>query len=196
MAPTTRPARARDLPAIRTVVAHAVADDPMLTWLLPVGGPQRLSRIAIYFSAQVERLVAHGVCHVAVAGGEIVGAALWAACDLPRATTLPLAPELGAIVLDPERARAMNEQFAAARAEAPHCDGAYLSTLGVLDRHRGQGLGMSLVEAGHRAVAGPTWLETTNPRNHSLYERAGYRKVHEAPFADATTTLARFSRRP
>lgn len=184
-----------DVPQVRTVVARALADDPMIRWIVPPEATDRMSRVAVFFSAQVERLVLLGHTDVATVDDRVVGAALWIPPGAGRLDGLPLAAELAGIVSTPERVQAFADQFHAARDGAPVCDGPYLATLGVLDSCRGQGIGRRLLQAGHGHFGQvTTWLESTNPDNLSLYERAGYLPTHRAPFADGSTVMTRLVR--
>lgn len=192
---TIRTAVSADVPQVRSVVARALADDPMIRWLIPTDAPARLSRIAVFFSAQVERLVTLGHTDVAVAGEDVVGAALWVAPDTGQLGGFPQASELASIVADGVRVQAFVEQFQAAWAGQQHCEAPYLATLGVLDTCRGQGVGRRLLDAGHSYFDAPvTWLESTNAQNLPLYERAGYTVTHQAPFADGATRMTQLVR--
>ncbi|MCG7310454.1 GNAT family N-acetyltransferase [Brachybacterium sp. ACRRE] len=183
-----------DVPSIRTVLAGALSDDPMLTWMFPVRDERRLSRIALFFSRQVERLVAHGLAHRATVGGALVGAALWIPEGTPRDDALPDPRDLMHLLLGEQRNQEVIEDFTRARSGAPSGDGAYLATLGVREDHRGAGIGARLVRAGLESLRCPAWVESTEPRNVLFYERLGFQVVHEAPFAGGTTTMTRLVR--
>ncbi|MGP9537652.1 GNAT family N-acetyltransferase [Brachybacterium sp. AOP43-C2-M15] len=190
------PAAMTDVPQVRTVIARSLSDDPMLRWLFPEDCAERLSRIALFFSGQVEQLIRHGAAHHARVDGEIVGAALWIPEGMERASTLPAARDLPPILLGGSRYAAFGHQFAEAREGAPAAEGAYLATLGVLAEHRERGIGRALVRAGHELLGEPTWLETTDPHNVDFYQHLGYETVHRAPFADGTTSMIRLVRDP
>ena len=54
----------------------------------------------------------------------------------------------------------------------------YLSIVGILPEHQGQGLGPDLINpvlARTDDLGVPTYLETFTPRNHRFYQRLGYR---------------------
>lgn len=189
-----RRATAADIPAVRTVIARSLAADPMLEWIFPPDTTNRESRLAIYFSAQVERLVTLGVTHMAMEGDAAVGAALWMPPGTGRPDSLPIGAELTEILCGADRSHTIGADFAAARAGAPDHDGPYLATLGVLPSHRGQGLGRRLLDAGHDCLGPTTWLESVNPANLGVYQRAGYAITHQAPFANGTTTLTLLKR--
>ena len=90
------------------------------------------------------------------------------------------------------------EQFEAARpADEPHY---YLSLLGTRSSHRGQGIGMALLEADLRQIdaeGAVARLESTNPANEPRYERAWFETVGSftAPGgAPVVTTMRRAPR--
>jgi GNAT superfamily N-acetyltransferase len=61
----------------------------------------------------------------------------------------------------------------------------YLSLLGTHDDHRGNGLGMSLLRenlAMLDAAGMPAYLESTNPKNLTRYERLGFRRIGALDF--------------
>ncbi len=61
--------------------------------------------------------------------------------------------------------------------ERPHY---YLSLLGTHDDHRGKGLGMGLLRENLGLIDAegmPAYLESTNPRNKSRYERLGFVRI-------------------
>jgi len=63
--------------------------------------------------------------------------------------------------------------------ERPHY---YLSLLGTHDNHRGKGLGMKLLRENLARIDAermPAYLESTNPRNLTRYERLGFVKIGE-----------------
>lgn len=188
------PATMAEAPAIRTALARALSEDPMLAWMFPLRDELRLSRIAIFFSGQVERLVQHGLVHRATVGGAIAGAAMWIPEGTARLDTLPRPRDIMGVLFDEARNRELSGEFTAAREGAPAAVGTYLATLGVLEEHRGRGVGARLVEAGHEAIPGPTWVESTSARNLPFYRRRGYSVVHRAPFASGTTTMTRLVR--
>jgi GNAT superfamily N-acetyltransferase len=69
---------------------------------------------------------------------------------------------------------AISDQLEAARPAEPHF---YLSLLATHDRHRGAGLGMSLLReslARIDALAADAYLESCNPANHNRYRSVGF----------------------
>lgn len=70
-----------------------------------------------------------------------------------------------------------------------------LHDLAVATERRNSGIGAKLLDAGldEFGVQG-CWLETTNPRNHSFYERFGFVRDGQYRFADASVTMTRMVR--
>lgn len=157
-------------------------------WLLPIDDDLRLSRIALYFSAVVEWFVTNGTAWVALDAEQVVGVAMWRVPAMIPITTLPTPPAIISIVMDESRREEITASLAQARHGAATTPGAYLSTLAVVAEHRGRGIGATLMDAGHDVFGSPTWLETTNPRNQTLYRRMGYRTVHQGGFGGGTMT--------
>src|SRR3954451_15160224 len=71
-----RRAEPRDLPAVRTVLARALADDPLMDWIF-AATENRPAAVAVFLSAAVERYVLAGTTWLAVDDGRAVGAAAW-----------------------------------------------------------------------------------------------------------------------
>lgn len=189
------PATLDHLPALRTVLVRALADDPMFHWFFPAGAEPdelRASRVAMYLGPQVEWQVATGTSFVALDGERVVGGALWKEPGLPRPDVLPAMGTLHRILVAPALVPVTVAGMVAARAEAPQVTGAYLSVLGVDPDAQGRGVGAALMGAAGQRWPGTRWLETTNERNHAFYERCGYRAVHRASLGDSGETLTRF----
>ena len=145
------------------VLARAFADDPVLSWVFPEDTEARLRLLWA--------VVAHG--HVDAADG--VGA-IWRAPDETveegdasalYASSTP--EELG-------RLAALDGAMTAAHPhDEPHW---YLLAIGTDPAVQGQGRGGALLAAGlERAGGQPSYLESTNPRNVSLYLRHGFEVV-------------------
>lgn len=80
--------------------------------------------------------------------------------------------------------------------EAPHY---YLSLLGTHPDHSGRGLGMALLADNLARIdleGLPSYLESSNPRNDSRYERHGFRRVGEFSRPDDGLTISTMWREP
>lgn len=152
-------------------VARAFQDDPAVRWLYPEAR-QYTTHFPNFVRAFGGKAFAHQSAHV-VDGFE--GAALW----LPPGIE-PDGDELGSL-LDRTAApgilgdvMSMFEQMGRHHPSEPHW---YLPLIGVDPRFHGQGLGSALLR---HALADcdreriPAYLESSNPRNISLYRRHGF----------------------
>jgi ribosomal protein S18 acetylase RimI-like enzyme len=77
-------------------------------------------------------------------------------------------------------------QFGRLDEHHPHTPHFYLQAIGVDDRARGQGLGAGMLRHVLRACDDDgltAHLESSNPRNLSLYERHGFETTAELEFA-------------
>jgi GNAT superfamily N-acetyltransferase len=157
-------------PGIATIVA-AFVGDPMARWSWPNAGVY-LANMPRLVEAFGGRAFEHGS---ADALDDFVGVALW----LPPGVH-PEEEQLGALVeetvapaLRPE-VFGVFEQMAAYHPKEPHW---YLPLIGVDPAHQGKGHGQVLMTwALERCDRDhlPAYLESTNPRNISLYLRNGF----------------------
>lgn len=192
-----RAATARDVPAVRTLLARAFADDPMMRWVFPAprfpDSAARAEAVAAYVGPHVERYL------TALTGGLLVerdgalsAAALWRGPDEDLATpgALPTSAGLLTALVGQEHAATVAVGFAAERAVRPTGPHAYLHYLAVDADHRGRGDARRLVEEGlaRASVAGlPALVETTNPANVPLYEHLGFTVAASVPLGDGPT---------
>ena len=192
-----RTATAADAPAVRTLLARAFADDPLMRWMFPAprfpDAPARAEAIAAYVGLHVERyLTALSGGLVVERDGEVTAAALWRGPDEDLATpgVLPTAGGLLTALIGAEHVATVAAGFAAERAVRPAGPHAYLHYLGVDAAHRGRGDARRLVDAGlaRASAAGvPALVETTNPTNVPLYEHLGFAQVASVPLGDGPT---------
>lgn len=145
------------IPQIRTVLATALANDPLVRWDFPPTGPvvaaephssmagpqqataelvesdqQPLSRVASYFMLAVERLVLQGRSFTVVDEGRILGAALWMPSGMERKPSLPRPRDFMGQLLGDEVLLESAERLQQAWEGAPECGGFYLADLGLL----------------------------------------------------------------
>ena len=141
------------------VLAAAFADDPVMRWVFPNDTEARL-RLLWPVVAYGHVDVGDGVAAIWRAPGESNdegdGSGLYAAC----------APD------ELERLMDMDAAMTAVHPTEPHW---YLLAIGTEPRVQGQGRGGALLAAGLERVGDlPAYLESTNPRNVSLYQRHGF----------------------
>ena len=183
--------------AARTTIARTFASDPLIEWLFPADqweDSERLDRIATFYWPSVESYAALGTGHVAVDGDRVVGVALWSIPQGGSPTpTLPNASGVARLLLG-DRLGELAEGMRVARGDTALPSGPYLHDLAVAADRRGEGIGTALIEAGLREVGrNGAWLETTNPRNQGLYERAGFEEVHAGPIGNSGVTMMRMA---
>jgi GNAT superfamily N-acetyltransferase len=174
-----RRAQPRDLPAVRTVLARALADDPLMDWIFGTI-PHRPSALALFLWQAIERYVLAGTAWLAIADGRAVGAAAWrvAGTDATGADagdTLP-GQHVLELMVGPEHAAVTRDGFGEMR-ELPEPEpSALLHLLGVDADRRGTGIGRALLAAGVDA-APPGFgahLHTTLEENVRFYESCGF----------------------
>ena len=159
--------------AVHTIVL-AFAADPVARWSLP-NAHQYIQTMPHITRAFGGRAFAHGS---AFCSGDVVGAALW----LPPGVQ----PDDAALTALMEQAVAptirgevfgMFEEMAKYHPAEPHW---YLPLIGVDPAHQGNGHGDALMayalERCDREHL-PAYLESSNPRNISLYRRHGFEPV-------------------
>jgi GNAT superfamily N-acetyltransferase len=171
-----RRATAEDLAAATEAVVLAFHDDPVWSWAF--SDPEtRPAQFARWWGFLVEAIFRNGEVWVT---GDCDAVSVWVPpgghelTEAEETQVVPLLVDLlgsrSEVVLD------LVMRFDAAHPqEVPHY---YLSILATHPRARGKGLGMALTGAvlASRADAEgvPAYLESSNPANHSRYERAGF----------------------
>jgi ribosomal protein S18 acetylase RimI-like enzyme len=163
---------------VRTVVAAFVAD-PAYRYFFP--DDETYDRYATTFTEYLfDKRVGLGTVWIA-AGGAV--AALW---DPPQKQSQPgLALDLPADVM--ARIDAYDEVVHPLLPTEPHW---YLGVLATHPDHAGRRWGRAVMAAGVTAAHAeglPAYLETTNPSNVDLYERAGWRVVGRTGDGGPTT---------
>ncbi|WP_269328872.1 GNAT family N-acetyltransferase [Kineosporia babensis] len=154
---------------VQTLVA-AFAADPLLRAVFP--GPAEYAQGApVFFGYLFDKRV-EGKAILTVGGG--LSVAIW---ESPASVGPGLALDLPEPAAS--RLRAYDEAVHAALPDDPHW---YLGVLGTHPEHLGNGFGRAVMAAGlERAAADglPAYLETTNPGNVPMYERAGWKVTAE-----------------
>ena len=173
--PEVRTASQDEHDAVIHTVLVGFASDPLVRWFWP--DATRYLASGPGFDAFGGAAVASGTAFVT---GQLEGAALW----MPPGVTGD-DEAMAAYMMQtapPEIMEDMLAVFEAMEASHPEEDVWYLPLIGVDPAHQGKGFGAALMKAALEKVdeAGlPAYLESSNPRNISLYERHGFEVVTE-----------------
>ncbi len=179
------------------VLGRAFVEDPVFGWL--VQGRDREARLVRAFTAFAGTAVRTPGARVLVTP-ERRAAALWLPPGAWRAgvgelarTAGPLAGALRAGTVRGLRLQAVVERH---HLQEPHW---YLEALGAVPEARGTGVGGRVVQPVLDACDDarlPTYLESSNPRNWSFYERLGFVRGEPLPVPDGCPLLVPMTRRP
>jgi ribosomal protein S18 acetylase RimI-like enzyme len=175
---------------LASVLARAFMDDPVFSWLLPAKAG-RESRLRRFFSLELSEVVL--IDGWAQTSESLDGAAL---CLPPGAWRLPAgrAAANGRSFLRTFGARlpwatGLLWRMESVHPREPHY---YLPYIGVAPEAQGRGIGAALMapvlERCDREAL-PAYLEATNERNASLYERLGFAHLRELRFAGSPPLL-------
>ncbi|MDT0166573.1 GNAT family N-acetyltransferase [Actinotalea sp. AC32] len=178
---------------VRTVLARAYVDDPLMVWAFP-DEATRLDAVAAWVGLFAERSLEVGRVDVVRSEGAVVAVATWRLPDdpVPSAQALPSVPGLLTALVGAEHAAAVGAGLARMRPLVPSRPHAYLHMLAVDPGHRGRGLAREvlahgLVRAQERGLG--VHLETTNPSAVPFYERNGWSASGRALLADGGPEL-------
>lgn len=189
-----RPATLADQALLMTIAAEGFYDDPVMRWVLR-DDDRRLGQLGSMFGSLVrDALPDRGHVHLA----DEASAALWRDADFDHHP--PAAPD-GEAAGDPyfevdrfrpDELERLGILDAAMQAAHPHGRHWYLNIVSTRPDRQGQGLGAAVLapvlqrcdEAGERA-----YLESTNPRNRTLYRRLGFVDGDEIAVGDGPTML-------
>jgi len=177
-----RRATPADTERIAAIFAAAFAEDPVFDWLTR-SGAKREKALERFFRWILSRTISQGETWLDVDG---LAAAAWLPPVLEVAPVsffedLSLVPAVLRLtgLARLSRGAAMAAAMERAHPQAP-CF--YLAFIGVNPRAQGAGLGSALIAhalARVDAAGANAYLENSNPRNISLYERAGFKVTRE-----------------
>ena len=177
-----RVAGSSDADLLGEILTDAFADDPVFRWLIPGEGADRTERLSMFFTSMSRTYLRLGKpCYLA---GDGSAAAMWGS---PGSWALPMAEM--AVEAEPQIA-AFGERIGIAVELQMQIEGLhptqpehwYLAYLGARQASQGQGFGSQLLRevlADADANGTPSYLESSNERNLTLYERHGYEVVEE-----------------
>ncbi len=169
--PTIKTATASDEASIAAVLALAFSTDPGARWAWP--NPQQL---LTYFPAFVKAFAGAAFSRgTAYYVDGYAGAALWLPPDVsPDDEALNALLQRSASEQTLRELLAVFDQMRGYHPSEPHW---YLPLIGVAPFQQGGGLGSTLMRHALARCDGerkPAYLESTNPKNVSLYERHGF----------------------
>jgi ribosomal protein S18 acetylase RimI-like enzyme len=173
-------------PIVAATLADAFIDDPVMTWLLPQTVCTRSGRLRRFYAAELKAYARRSKPVYLAADGR--GAAMWSppkthaptTGDSLRETLPMIAIFRGGII----RASQVGTQLGGLHPKTPpHW---YLYMLGTRTDSQSQGIGTAMLRLGLDAVDAdhaPAYLESSNRRNVSLYERHGFEVMQEIRLA-------------
>ena len=183
--PEIKQASSKDIPNIIDTVALAFAADPFVRWIYPDPNQylSHIHKMAILFAGKA---FDHGTVHY-VEGYR--GTALWLPPDI-HPDEDALVAHMNNSILEPSREAvfAVFEQMEECHPDESHW---YLPVLAVDPAHQNNGYGSRLLEYANKMFDKeriPAYLESSNPRNISLYKRHGYEVITEIPSGDSPVT--------
>lgn len=165
-----------DADLLAGIAAAGFYDDPVLSWVLP-DPAKRLEQLRFLFAGMVrDMLPVGGLVHVA----DLASAAFWRAPDYDHGRTasdrVDEAPEPDVPFTDDEMERLVILGTAMIESH-PHELHWYLNVLSTVPERQGQGLGAAVLQPVLQTCDGEgvrAYLESTNPRNMTLYRRQGF----------------------
>ncbi|GIH06379.1 N-acetyltransferase [Rhizocola hellebori] len=168
-----RQATKADVPALAVTLAEAFADDPVWNWLLPAA--ERKRRL---FAVLLRYAVPKG--HVYTVDS-LEAVTIWSppgGWKLPTSAMVRQAlPMLYAAGSGLPRLLGRLGEIEKLHELVPP-EHWYLDFIGTSNKARGQGLGSALLEDGLKHGL-PVYLESSNPRNLSFYQRHGFQVTGE-----------------
>lgn len=181
-----------DRSALARSLAAAFMDDPVATWTTPRERlrPRVLRR---FFAEMLRAKLPDGFVHT---DPERHGAALWAAPDRWRTTTmqdLRLATAFADPRLWPRGPLVTRGLLGVERLHPPRPPHFYLATLGVTPEAQGKGLGSRLLQPVLQlcdADGLPAYLESSKESNIAFYARHGFRVTREIHLPRGPTMYA------
>lgn len=158
----------------------AFAEDPVMRYLYPEPATY-LTTMPEFVAAFCGPAFSGGLC---LAAEQFLGVACWvqpggAAADFPAALFS---------AVEPTRLREVNETLKTVAGLHPQQPHWYLPQIGVDPGARGRGLGAALLAAALERIdesGAPAFLESSNPRNVSLYQRYGFEALEAVQVGNA-----------
>jgi GNAT superfamily N-acetyltransferase len=188
-----RTAEPADLDGLTALLTEAFQHDPLWTWAF-----REKEGMATWWRFLIGSALRYPCTWIA---GDFAAASVWippGGVELTEDEEQRVEPLLRELV--GPRAPQVTELLERFEASHPHDPPHYyLSLLGTADRHRGQGIGMTLLAENLRRIDEeglPAHLESSNPANNQRYERVGFRWTGEFTTPDGERTVATMWRDP
>jgi ribosomal protein S18 acetylase RimI-like enzyme len=189
ISPIIKPAEPSDESALISVLTLAFSSDPMARWSQP--DPEKyLANFPLFVKAFGGNALTHGTAYYADGYG---GAALWLPPGIgpDERALMELVERTSPDALKPEL-YGIFEQMDKYRPKEPHW---YLPMIGVDPAQQGNGIGTELMKYALVACDRdnlPAYLESSNPKNISLYERHGFEVIGEIQVGSSPTLRPMF----
>ena len=172
--PDVRPATAADVDLLTRIASEGFYDDPVMSWAMP-DDDRRLGQLTVIFRGMVTDVLGRGRTYLA----DDASACFWRDPAFDHHAPSPdddTDPEAwGAFPGDDlERLGVLDAAMHEAHPRDPHW---YLNVVSTLPEHRSKGLGAAVLApiiAEADAAGQACYLESTNPRNRTLYYRHGF----------------------
>jgi ribosomal protein S18 acetylase RimI-like enzyme len=197
--PTVQRAARHHEDPLGAALADAFRDDPVFEFLIPADATGREARMLAYFTS-IARSYLRRDKHAFVAD-EGRGGALWAAPGSWRMPPSEIVRETPAAVKafgrNLPRALRLLTQVEGLHPKEPHHW--YLGYLGTRCDSQGMGIGSAMLRevlAQADDTRTPAYLESSNERNLTLYERHGFRVVEEIKALGTGPSIYRMWRDP
>jgi GNAT superfamily N-acetyltransferase len=187
-----RPATIEDLELLARIGAEGFALDPVLGWVFQDEATRAARQLDLFRGLVEDFLPDRGVVHLA----DGASAAFWrepSFQDLSTAADRVDAAGDDAPTLDPGELERLGILGAAMEANHPHERHWYLNVVSTLPSRQSQGLGAAVLRPVLEqadAAGVPCYLESTNPRNRTLYYRNGFEARDEIPLDGGPSMLA------
>src|SRR5438270_6781899 len=197
--PTVQRAAAQHEDVLSSTLADAFRDDPVLAFLIPADMSDRDSRITAFFGSMIRSYLRRDK-HVFLAG-DGQGGALWGPPGHWRLPPGEIVRETPASIKAfgrnlPKALRVLSQIEGLHPKEPNHW---YLAFLGTRCHSQGQGVGSAMLRevlAQADDTRTPAYLESSNERNLTLYERHGFQGVEEIKLLGVGPTMWRMWRDP
>ena len=167
------------IPTAIDSMTRGFADDPFYEWMFP--DPETFSdyvRTIMTMYAEWSLQVGNAW----ILGADAIGSACWVPADVEPNEQFESTYMAAAVEANPDRSEVVIEGLMEVGAVHPEESHWYLAAVAVLPEARGQGLGQVLLAPVLNmldAEGVPAYLESSNRRNVSFYERLGFETQHE-----------------